>query len=134
MVEIRPCATREDEERSLAIYNAVWPWDAVSMAEVDSFKAGCLAPIDLLACVDGESIGSGFAAHRGHRPTVGFVMLTVLPEHRRHGAGTALYQAISDWGHGRALEALDAIAPEEDEESIAFAEHRGVAEVERNGR
>lgn len=134
MVEIRHCATREDEERSLAIYNAVWPWDAVSMAEVDSFKAACLASIDLLAYVDGESIASGFAAHRGHRPTVGFVMLTVLPDRRNEGAGTALYRAISDWGRARDLEALDAIAPEDDQQSIAFAERRGFVEVERNGR
>jgi GNAT superfamily N-acetyltransferase len=101
---------------------------------VDSFKAGCLAAIDLLAYLDGESVGSGFAAHRGHRPTIGFVMLTVLPEGRNRGAGGALYRAISAWGSERGLEALDAIAHEDDPGSIGFAERRGFVEVERNGR
>jgi GNAT superfamily N-acetyltransferase len=132
MLEIRPCADRADDERSVAIYNAVWPWDAVSVAEADSFKAGCLAWIDLLAHVDGDPIGSGFAAKRLHRPTVGFVLLTVLPDRRHRGAGGALYRAISDWGRENGLEALDAVVHEDDPDSIAFAERRGFVEVERN--
>jgi GNAT superfamily N-acetyltransferase len=134
MIEVRPCATRAEEERSLEIYNAVWPWDAVSMAEVDDFKAAALAHVDLLAHVDGDPVGSGFAAVRGHRPTIGFVMLTVLPSRHRHGAGTTLLRTISEWARERDLEALDAFVPAEDPESIAFAEKRGFVELERNGR
>jgi GNAT superfamily N-acetyltransferase len=133
MIEIRPCATRGDEEVSAAIYNAVWPWDAISMEDVDAFKAAALAYTDLLAYDGSEPVGSGAAAIRSHRPTIAFVLLTVLAEHRRRGAGDLLYRAISDWGREHELEALDAIAREDDADSIAFGERRGFSEVERNG-
>lgn len=133
MIEIRPCTIRAEEERSLAIYNAVWPWDAQSMQDVDAFKAEAIAYVDLLALLDGRPIGSGAAAVRRRRPSIAFTMVTVLPSDRARGAGSALYRAISDWGHGHGLEALDAIAPAQDAVSIAFGWRRGFVEVERNG-
>ena len=42
MPEIRPCATEEDEQHTLAIYNAVWPTSAITMDEVRSFKSQTL--------------------------------------------------------------------------------------------
>ena len=133
MVEIRRCGTPKDDELSVAIYNEVWPWDAIGMPEAESFKAGCIAWFDVLAYVDGSVGGSCFVAVEHDQPSVGFVLMAVLPTHRRRGAGTALYVAVSAWARERKLEALDAICPEDDPESIAFAERRGFVEVERNG-
>lgn len=133
MVEIRLCATKADDELSVAIYNQVWPWDAIGLPESQSYKAGCIAWVDLLAYVDGEPAGSSFTSVQHDLPTTGFVLAAVLPDHRRRGAGTALYRGASDWAREQKLEALDAICPEDDPESIAFAERRGFVEVERNG-
>ena len=38
-VEIRGCASDADEQASLDVDNAVWPHQAVTMAEVRSFKS-----------------------------------------------------------------------------------------------
>jgi GNAT superfamily N-acetyltransferase len=133
MVEIRPCASRADDERSLEIYNAVWPANAVDMDFVDAYKAGATVWVDLLASINGAPIGSGFASVHEDRPTIGFFLNTVLPEHRRRGAGTALYRAVSEWAREHQLEAFDAVCPADDPEAIGFAKRRGYTVVERNG-
>jgi hypothetical protein len=38
VVEVRPCRDEPDEELTLGVYNAVWPFDVVTMDEVRSFK------------------------------------------------------------------------------------------------
>jgi GNAT superfamily N-acetyltransferase len=131
MAEIRACAGERDEQLSLEVYNAVWPHEAVSMAEVRHFKAATIAHVDLIAWVDGLPAGSGFAALMPHRPAVPDVLLTVLPEARRQGVGTALYEALSDWARGRGLDVLEAVVSDEDPESLAFAERRGFREDRR---
>jgi GNAT superfamily N-acetyltransferase len=131
MVEVRPCADEPDEQLSLDVYNAVWPHEAVTMDEVRHFKAAMTAHVDLVAWIDGVPAGSGFAAIIPQRPDVPNVLLTVLPEARRQGVGTALYEAISDWIRDHGLDVLEAVASDEDPESLAFAERRGFREDRR---
>ena len=130
MVEIRQCADERDEEESLAVYNAVWPWDAISMAENRSFKARVTDCVDLL--VPGR--GSAFAAVVPWRPQVALVHVTVLPEHRRKGFGSALYRELSGWLESRGVHELSAYVPEDDTASVGFAERRGLREWQRLGR
>jgi GNAT superfamily N-acetyltransferase len=129
VLEIRRCADEADEEATLAIYNTVWPWDAVTMNEVRSFKSQTLDYGDFLG--PGGSVAVGVMPRR---PDVGYVLLTVLPEHRRHGVGSALYREASAWLAERGVHQIDAPVPEDDEASIGFAERRGFQEMERNGR
>ena len=129
MHEIRPCADDRDQEASLAIYNAIWPLDAITMDEVRSLESRASAYTDLLA--PGGSVWIGLLPWR---PGVGQAFVTVLPEHRRRGLGTAFYERISAWLGEHDVDQIDAIVPEDDEESIAFAVKRGFHEVERNGR
>ena len=129
MLEIRPCADEVDEAATLAIYNAVWPWSAVTMDEVRSFKSQTLDYGDFIG-----PGGSVAVAVMPSRPDVGFVLLTVLPEHRRQGLGNALYVQASDWLAERDVRRIDARVSEDDEESIAFAKRRGFQEIERNRR
>jgi mycothiol synthase len=133
-IEVRPCADAMDEERSLAIYNAVWPWEAVSTVEVESFKSAMREYQDQLALVGGEAVGSAVVAISPRRPDIGFVLLTVRADRRRRGAGTALYGALSAWLAERGVQRVDAPVAEDDDESLAFAERRGFIEVERNSR
>jgi GNAT superfamily N-acetyltransferase len=131
MTEIRACADEREEQASLDVYNAVWPNEAVTMDEVRHFKAAMTAHVDLVAWIDGAPAASGFAAIMPQRPAVPIVLLTVLPKARRQGVGTALYEAISDWTRGHGLDVLEAVAGDEDPESLAFAERRGFREDRR---
>jgi GNAT superfamily N-acetyltransferase len=133
-IEVRQCADTGEEELSLAVYNAVWPWDSVTMAEVESFKRSMRVYSDRLALADGEPVGSAAVGVSPRRPDVAFALVTVLPDHRRCGVGTALYRAVSDWLADLGVERLDAPVYEDDAESLAFAARRGFVEVERNGR
>jgi GNAT superfamily N-acetyltransferase len=127
--EIRPCAGDADKVASLAFYNAVWPLDAITMDEARSFESRATAYADFLA--EG---GSAWIGLLPWRPGFGEALVTVLPEHRRRGLGTAFYQRISAWLGEHDVHEIDATVPEDDEESIAFAAKRGFEEVERNGR
>ena len=132
MLEIRPCADEADKEASLAIYNEVWPEDAVDDGgEVRSFKSRRRPRVRRLP--RGEP-AAPLAALGPRDPDVGFVLLTVLPSIARQGLGTALYTDGLEHGspeQGRSELRVDVPVPEDDEESIAFAQRRGFAEVER---
>jgi mycothiol synthase len=127
--EIRPCANQAEAEASLAIYNEVCPWDAVTMDEVRSFQSQVLAYADFLG-----PGGSAAVSVMHRRPDVGYALLAVLPEHRRRGVGSALYRSVSGWLSTQGIDEIDAPVPEDDVESLAFARRRGFREVERNGR
>jgi GNAT superfamily N-acetyltransferase len=127
--EIRLCADDADKAASLAIYNAVWPLDAVTMDEVRSLESRASAFADFLA-----PGGSAWVGLVPWRPGFGETFVTVLPENRRQGLGTAFYERISSWLADHDIDQIDATVPEDDEESIAFAVKRGFQEVERNGR
>jgi len=131
---VRLTASRDDEAVSLAIYNEVWPRAAVTMDEVDSYKASSIAYADHLALLDGEPVGSGAVAILPSRPDVASASITVLAQHRGHGAGTALYREISSWCAAHGIEAIEEPIEEEDAPSIEYARRRGFAEIERYGR
>jgi mycothiol synthase len=133
-IEVRACANTGDEERSLAVYNAVWPWDSVSMDEVESFKSSMRAYVDFLALAGGEPVGSAAVGLSPRLVDAAFALVTVLPDHRRQGIGTALYHGISGWLADPGTEWIDAPIFESDSESIAFATRRGFVEVERTPR
>lgn len=132
--EVRLCRNEAEEEQTLAIYNAVWPRDSVTMAEVESFKRSMRDYSDHLALVGREPAGSAAVGITPQRPDVAFALVTVLPAHRRQGIGTALYRTISAWLAERGVGRIDAPVPEDDADSLAFATHRGFEEAERNSR
>ena len=129
MHEIRPCADDDDKAASLAVYNAIWPLDAITMDEVRSFESRATAFADFLA-----PGGSAWVGLLPWRPGFGETLVTVLPQHRRQGLGTAFYEQISAWLAEYDVHQMDTTVPEDDEESSAFAVKRGFHEVERNGR
>lgn len=133
-MEIVPCTDETGERASLAVYNAVYPLDAVTLEESRSFAASAAGSVDLVAVEAGETVGSGFAAVFAARPAVALALVTVLPGARGRGAGTALYRAVSRWGQSEGLEALEARIAVDDGASLAFAARRGFVEVERTSR
>jgi GNAT superfamily N-acetyltransferase len=132
--EVRPCADEAEQERALAVYNAVWPREAISMDEVRFVRSSARAYKAFLARHDGADAGSAAAIVLPAHPHRAWTRLTVLPEYRRRGVGTALYCAVSDWLGEQGIEQLRGPVAEDDPESLAFAERRGFRESERNGR
>jgi len=133
MIEIHTCRTEVDEQLSLEIYNTVWPEQAVTAADVVSFRARTLAYSDQLALVDREPAGSVVAARMAQKPDIGLLILTVLAGHRGRGVGTALYEAGSRFLASHGLAETEAMAADDDEPSLAWAARRGFVEIQRNG-
>jgi GNAT superfamily N-acetyltransferase len=130
-MEIVSCSDEADEQASLDVYNDVWPHDRVGLDVVRSFKASLVDYLDLIARIDGAVAGSGFAAIQPQRPELVVVLLTVLAEQRRRGAGTALYETISAWARERGLDELEVVVSDDDTESLAYAQRRGFVEDRR---
>ena len=133
-IDVRACASEDEQELGLEIHNAVWPHRAVTMDEVRSFQTATKEYEDFLVDVDGVSKGSAAVAILPQRPRAGFLLLTVLEDGRRRGAGSALYATVSDWLRERGLDVIHASVAEDDEESLAYARRRGFREIERYPR
>jgi mycothiol synthase len=133
-IDVRACASEDEQELGLEIHNAVWPHRAVTMDEVRSFQTAMKEYGDFLADVDGVSKGSAAIAILPQRPRAGFLLLTVLEDGRRRGAGSALYATVSDWLRERGLDVIHASVAEDDEESLAYARRRGFRGIERYPR
>jgi GNAT superfamily N-acetyltransferase len=129
--EISPYVNEEDERLGLDVYNAVWPHDRIGIQEERSYRASMLDHVDLLARIDGHVGGSALGAIQPEWPEFVFALVTVLPEHRRRGAGTGLYEVISGWARERGLETIQTIVADDDPDSLAFAQRRGFAEESR---
>ena len=131
VIDVSLAADEADEKRSLDVYNDVWPHDRVGLAEVRSYKASQVGYADLLARLDGQVVGSAFASIQPQRPELVVALVTVLPQQRRRGAGTALYGAISEWARERKVDAIEAVVADNDPDSLAFAQRRGFVENRR---
>jgi GNAT superfamily N-acetyltransferase len=131
MVEVNECDGEADEQISLEVYNAVWPHDAITMDEVRSFKSSVVAYVDYLALLDGSVAGSAVGVVSPQRAERVFTLVTVLPEHRQRGVGSALYGAVSAWTTRHGLRELEAPVLDNDPESLAFGEARGFVEERR---
>lgn len=86
---------------------------------------------ELIARIEGVPVGSGFGAIQPQRPELVVVFIDVLPGHRRRGAGSGLYEALSAWMRERGLDELEAVLADNDPESLAFAQRRGFVEDRR---
>jgi GNAT superfamily N-acetyltransferase len=124
-VSVRRCADDADLARSVEIYNAVWPARAVTAAEVEGWRRASLDSVELLAAVDGIDAGCAAASIQAQHPDACFTLITVLRGHRRRGAGTALYEAVSAWAADRGAKFLETRVLDEDPSGLEFARPRG---------
>jgi mycothiol synthase len=131
VIEVSHVADEAEERLSLGVYNTVWPHDAVTLAEVHSFKRSVVECLDLVARVDGEPAGSAVVAIWPQRRDLAFLLSTVLPEHCRRGVGSRLYEETSRWARDRRLERIEVPVLDDDHESLAYARRRGFVEERR---
>jgi GNAT superfamily N-acetyltransferase len=121
------CATDADYEAWRAIRIAVVPGERCPT--VDELRADHTGDrLLMLAAVDGTVVGSGIAG-RAETAGSGFAAPRVLPDHRRRGVGSALLRALADHCSGLGLPQI--LAGVDDEELLAFADHFGFVEVDR---
>jgi GNAT superfamily N-acetyltransferase len=131
VIRIRECIDECDLTASVELYNRVWPREAVSLEEAAVWKAGNDDAIEFLGDLDGDAVGSAVVAVGPPRPEVAFTLINVLPDARRRGVGTALYEAVSAWAQERGRDTLATRAREEDPDGLEYARAHGFVEEGR---
>jgi len=130
-VDVRMCSSAAEERRSLEIYNEVWPHRAVSAENVDAWRRAARASVEFLGAVDDVDAGSAAVALETSRPGVAIMLVTVLPQLRRRGVGSALFDAASSWAVAESARELETFVDADDEESQGFAVRRDFREHSR---
>jgi mycothiol synthase len=127
-MELSVCVTDHEYEAWRAVRLAVEPGSRThSLEELRAQDSS--DRLLLLAVEDGDVLGSGIAK-RAETAEAGFVAPRVLPEHRRLGVGSALLRALAEHcSNGLHLSTMSAGV--DDEGSLAFADHFGFVEVDR---
>jgi GNAT superfamily N-acetyltransferase len=131
VLEVTACVDEAEELASVEVYNTVWPHDAVTIEAVHSFRDSAQEYVDYLVREDGVILGCGVGAIFASRARRAVTLITVLAGHRRRGAGTALYEAISRWASERGAGELEVSVSANDPESLSFAQRRGFTEERR---
>jgi mycothiol synthase len=132
-------AVREIDEGELdtlvELTNAVDTEAAATVAGFVDWRRQAEDTAWLLAERDGLPIGRAIVLVGWHRPRhIALTELSVLHDHRRGGAGTALLAAASHWARERRATELVGEVREDDPESLAWADRRGFREIGRNSR
>jgi GNAT superfamily N-acetyltransferase len=125
-IAIRAAVTDADYEAWNDVRRIVMPNESVPTIELLRADEGP-DRLMLLAESGDNVIGSGVADKS--QTSGGFVAPRVLPEHRRHGVGSALLRALLDHLVERGFESVG--AHPEDDGSHAFALRHGFVEVDR---
>lgn len=126
-MELTACATDADYEAWRSVRIAVLPYERCDT--VEELRARESPDRLLLLAREGDTVVGSGMADRGESADSGAAAPRVLPDHRRRGVGEALLRALAD--HCTSLGLPRLRAKVDDEESLAFAERFGFAEVDR---
>jgi mycothiol synthase len=130
-IRVRTCSSPAELQRSLEIYNEVWPHRAVTAEDVEAWKRAAIASVEFLGMVDGVEAGSAAAALEASRTKLVAMPLTVLAPHRRAGVGSALLEAATSWAAAQGAQQIETRVEADDRESLEFALRRGFHEHSR---
>ena len=134
MLEVRPATTDEDLAHVARIVTTVSPDNPTSVEEMHWSDEKYPGGRRFVAWLDGVAVGAG-GAGRVYVYPADFEGLwgniSVLPEHRRQGVGSALLSAISGVARGYGKTLLVGRTTSDRQYSIDFLEHRGFREHER---
>lgn len=134
MLEIREATSDEDLGHMVAIIARVSPDNPMSIADARWQDAQYPGGKRFVAWLDGVPVGCG-GAGRVYSYAEDFPALwgnlSVLPEHRGRGVGSALLEAISGVALAAGKPDLYGRTTSDRPEAMRFLEHRGFREVER---
>lgn len=126
---IRPMADGE-EAAVIALWQACGltrPWN--DPAEDLAFARGKPASDVLVGLVDGEIIASAMVGHDGHRGVMYYV--SVHPDCRRTGAGSAIVRAAENWLKARGVWKMNLLVRRGNEQVLGFYDALGYTTAER---
>jgi GNAT superfamily N-acetyltransferase len=134
--EIRVVSGYSDLECWVDARNEVLPDDPDSAQMMALVRANELDHVDLLACDEGEVVGTGMLAGdpASMSSTHPYVEVTVREPHRGRGVGTALLRELSERARRLGKEGLDTESRAHDAYSIGFLERRGFVELGRSAK
>ena len=134
MIEVRPATTDEDLAEVVRIVTTVSPDNPTSVEDMRWSDEKYPGGRRFVAWLDGDAVGAG-GAGRIYMFPPGFDGLwgniSVLPEHRRRGVGSALLTALSDVAREAGKTMLMGRTTSDQQAAIDFLEHRGFREHER---
>ena len=134
MLEIRP-ATTDDELGHIAwIVSTVDPDNPISVAEMRWQEEHYPGGRRFVAWREGVAVGGGGVGRVYVYPPEFpglWGNISVLPEHRRRGVGSAIYAAISEVAREAGKTLLIGRTTADRPDSLEFLEHRGFKEHER---
>jgi mycothiol synthase len=134
MLEVRNATTDEELAELARIVSSVSPDNPTSVDEIKWSDAAYPGGRRFLAYLDGVAVGAGGAGRvYMHPPEFDALWgnISVLPEHRRKGAGTAILTALSEVARAAGKTSLMGRTTADRPHSIEFLEHRGFHEFER---
>jgi mycothiol synthase len=136
-VVLRPIGPDDgpDLDAYVAVRNAVTPDWPASRADIEWSSATYPGGVRLLALLDGRPAGAGNAGRIYVYPPDHpdwWLELTVLPDARRRGVGSALLAAIGDAGRAAGKTGLQAPTWDHRPDGQAFLAARGFVEHERS--
>jgi mycothiol synthase len=123
---IRRAETDSDLAVWCEVWNAITPREPITVEQLKRRLARQPERLYLVA----EDVGSGLVTP-SDSPGRLYLGVRVLPEERRRGLGSALYERLLEHARGLDPEWLSTQVSEADADSIAWAEHRGFVEYGR---
>jgi len=130
-MEVRRTGCDADFSGYAEVWNAITPREPITVAETRRRLEAQPWRLLLVAEEEGRIVGTGFAG-RSDAAGRAFLAVRVLPDRRRRGIGTALYEACRP--HAAELDAtsISGRIAEDDQDSRRWAANRGFVEVGRD--
>ncbi len=132
MIELRLVETEADVEAFLDVRRRVDPENPITRENFDGGRADA-DRLDLLAVLDGETVGAAWAHFPGFDRDSHYlyVSVRVVPEGRRRGAGGALFRRVSEHARVHGRSALYTVTRHDDDDSLGYLGRRGFVELGR---
>lgn len=127
---IREAATREDLAALCEVWAAITPREPMTAEQLQRRKERQPERLYLLAEEDERPIGLGLLAPSDSPGRI-FVGVRVLPESRRRGIGSALFEELVMSARDLQPDWISTLVSEADPDSVAWATRRGFEEYQR---
>jgi mycothiol synthase len=127
---IRRAESDADFRAWVGVWNAITPREPTALEDIKRRIAREPERLYLLASEGDEPVGLGFCGP-SQSPERTAVVVRVLPEHRRRGIGSRLFEEVVKHAAGLGRPRISGMVFEDDAESLSWVEHRGFEESGR---